>query len=54
MTDELYEIAYNCIVDWHYNQNRIFDSEFVFFHGTGTKNVFTTIYGGGGRVWEEE
>ena len=54
VTDELYEIAYRCMVDWHNGENRIFDHEFIYFHGTGRINVFTTTYGGGGRVWEEE
>lgn len=53
--EELYEIAYNCIVDWHNGENRVLDPEFTYFHGNGRINIFTTQYGGdGGRRWSEE
>lgn len=54
VTDELYEIAYDCIVNWHNNENRVFDKDYLYFTGNGRINVFTTSWGGGGRVWEEE
>lgn len=51
--DSLYQLAHDCLVDWHEGENRVLEPEFVFFHGTGRINVFTTAYGGG-RTWEEE
>lgn len=51
--DSLYDLAHACLVDWHCGGNRVLEPEFVFFHGTGRINVFTTEYGGGER-WAEE
>lgn len=51
--DALYELAYECMVDWHNGQNRVFDERFVFFTGNGRINIFTTEWGGG-DVWAEE
>lgn len=51
--DELYALAYECMVDWHNGENRVFDERFVFFTGNGRINVFTTEWGGG-EVWDKE
>lgn len=51
--DSLYAVAYGCLVDWHNGENRVFDSDYLYFHGNGVKNIFTTQYGGGER-WAEE
>ena len=53
--DNLYDLAYDCMVDWHNGEDRVLDPEFVFFHGNGRINIFTTKYGKDeGRRWEEE
>lgn len=51
--DELYKLAYDCVVDWHNGENRVFAPEFLYFTGNGKINVFTTEWGGG-REWAEE
>lgn len=50
--DNLYELAKQCLIDWHNGENRVFDSDYLYFHGNGVKNIFTTQYGGG-RTWAE-
>ena len=53
--DNLYDLARECIIDWHNGENRVLDPEFVFFHGNGRINIFTTKYGKDeGRRWAEE
>lgn len=51
--DSLYQLAHDCLIDWHNGENRVFDSDYLYFHGNGVKNIFTTEYGGGER-WAEE
>ena len=51
--DSLYQLAHDCLVDWHNGENRVLEPEFCFFTGNGVKNTFTTQYGGG-RAWSEE
>ena len=51
--DSLYQLAHDCLVDWHNGENRVLEPEFCFFTGNGVKNTFTTQYGGG-RTWSEE
>ena len=51
--DSLYQLAHDCLVDWHNGENRVLEPEFCFFTGNGRINVFTTEYGGG-DVWAEE
>ena len=53
VTDELYQLAYDCMVDWHNGENRVFGPEFMYFTGNGRINVFRTGYNSG-EVWEEE
>ena len=45
--DSLYEVAYSCLVDWHNGENRPFSKDYCFFYGDGSRNHFTTRYGGG-------
>lgn len=53
--DNLYDVAYSCMVDWHNGENRILEPEYVFFHGNGRINIFTTKYGKDeGKRWAEE
>jgi len=55
VTEELESLARECIIDWHNGENRVLDPEFVFFHGNGRINIFTTKYGKDeGRRWAEE
>ena len=49
----LYDVAKDCLMDWHNGENRVFGPEFLFFHGDGTKNHFTTAWNGG-EEWCEE
>ena len=51
--DSLYQIAQDCLIDWHNGENRVFDSDYLYFHGNGVKNIFTTEYGAG-EMWAEE
>lgn len=51
--DSLYNLAYGCLVDWHNEENRVLEPEFLYFTGNGRINIFTTEYGGGER-WAEE
>lgn len=51
--ESLYDVAYSCLVDWHNGENRVLDSDYLYFHGNGVKNIFTTQYGGG-EVWAKE
>ena len=43
----LYELAYQAMVDWHNGENRPFSADYCFFYGDGSRNHFTTRYGGG-------
>ena len=53
--DSLYDLACQAITDWHNGENRVLEPEFVFFHGNGRINIFTTQYGKDeGRRWAEE
>ena len=53
--DNLYDLARECIIDWHNGENRVLEPEFVFFHGNGRINIFTTQYGKDeGKRWAEE
>lgn len=52
--DSLYDLAYQAIADWHNGENRVLEPGFCFFFGTGSKNVFSTEYGGKGERWEQE
>lgn len=49
----LYELAYSCLEDWHNGENRVFGSEYCFFHGDGRINHFTTAWNGGSE-WTEK
>ena len=53
--DSLYDVAYDCLTDWHNGEDRVLEPEFVFFHGNGRINIFTTAYGTDeGERWAEE
>ena len=54
VTDELYDLARECIIDWHNGENRVLEPGFCFFYGNGRINIFSTEYGGKGQRWEEE
>ena len=55
VTEELADLARSCLIDWHNGENRVLEPEFVFFHGDGRINIFTTQYGKEeGRRWAEE
>ncbi len=54
VTEELEELARDCLTDWHRGEDRVLAPEFVYFFGDGTKNIFSTEYGGRGERWEME
>ena len=45
--DNLYEIAYQEIKDWHDGKPGVIGPEFCFFYGDGRRNHFSTAYQGG-------
>ena len=53
VTDELYQLAYDCMVDWHNGDNRVLEPEFLYFTGDGRINIFRTGWNSG-EVWAEE
>lgn len=53
VTDELYQLAYDCMVDWHNGENRVLEPEFLYFTGDGRINIFRTGWNSG-EVWAEE
>lgn len=53
-TDELQELARDCLTDWHYERDRVLEPGFYYYFGDGRINHFSTEYGGKGERWEEE
>lgn len=53
VTDELYDLACDCLTDWHNGENRVLEPEFLYFTGNGRINVFRTGWNSG-DVWAEE
>lgn len=51
--DNLYDLARECITDWHNGENRVLEPEFLYFTGNGRINVFRTGWNSG-DVWAEE
>lgn len=45
--DSLYDLAYECVLDWHCGRERVLDGEFLYFTGDGRVNTFTTEWNGG-------
>lgn len=54
VTEELAELARDCLTDWHRGEDRVLAPEFVFFFGNGRINIFSTEYGGKGERWDLE
>lgn len=50
--DSLYDLAKDCLIDWHNGENRVFGQEFLYFYGDGMRNHFTTAWNGG-KEWCE-
>lgn len=53
VTDELYDLAYDCLVDWHNGEDRVLEPDFLYFTGNGRINIFRTGYNSG-EVWDKE
>jgi hypothetical protein len=53
VTDELYDLAHECMVDWRNGENRVFSEDFLYFTGNGRINIFRTGWNSG-DVWAEE
>lgn len=47
VTEDLETLARECLTDWHNGENRVLEPEFLYFTGDGTRNHFTTEWGGG-------
>jgi hypothetical protein len=44
VTNELYDLARECIIDWHNGENRVLEPGFCFFFGNGRINIFSTPF----------
>lgn len=42
--DNLYEVAYSCMVDWHNGENRVLDPDMLWFSGDGKINHFRNAW----------
>ena len=54
--DNLYDVAYSCIVDWHNGENRILDPDMCWFSGWGRINHFRNawLFEDATKFWEEQ
>ena len=55
VTDELYQLAYDCMVDWHNGENRVLDEDMCFFSGWNGINHFRNAWltSEATKIWEE-
>lgn len=54
--DNLYDIAYSCMVDWHNGENRVLDEDMCWFSGRNGINHFRNawLFEEATKFWEEE
>ena len=54
--DNLYDVAYSCMVDWHNGENRILDPDMCWFSGWGRINHFRNawLFEDATKFWEEQ
>lgn len=54
--DNLYDVAYSCMVDWHNGENRILDEDMCWFSGWSNTNHFRNawLFEEATKFWEEE
>ena len=54
--DNLYDVAYSCIVDWHNGENRILDEDMCWFSGWNRINHFRNawLFEDATKFWEEQ
>ena len=54
--DNLYDIAYSCMVDWHNGENRVLDEDMCWFSGWNRINRFRNAwrFEEATKFWEEE
>ena len=54
--DNLYDVAYSCIVDWHNGENRILDPDMCWFSGWDRINHFRNawLFEDATKFWEEQ
>ena len=54
--DNLYDIAYSCMVDWHNGENRVLDPDMCWFSGRNGINRFRNawLFEEATKFWEEE
>lgn len=54
--ENLYEVAYSCMVDWHNGENRVLDEDMCWFSGWNRINHFRNAWltSEATKFWEEE
>ena len=54
--DNLYEVAYSCMVDWHNGENRVLDEDMCWFSGWNRINHFRNAWlsENATKFWEEQ
>lgn len=54
--DNLYDVAYSCIVDWHNGENRVLDEDMCWFSGWNRINHFRNawLFEDATKFWEEQ
>ena len=54
--ENLYDIAYSCMVDWHNGENRVLDEDMCWFSGWGGINHFRNAWLSekATKFWEEQ
>ena len=54
--DNLYDIAYSCMMDWHNGENRVLDEDRCWFSGRNGINHFRNawLFEEATKFWEEE
>lgn len=54
--DNLYDIAYSCMADWHNGENRVLDEDMCWFSGWDKINHFRNawLFEDATKFWEEE
>lgn len=54
--ENLYEVAYSCMVDWHNGENRVLDEDMCWFSGWNRINHFRNawLFEDATKLWEEQ
>lgn len=54
--ENLYDVAYSCMMDWHNGENRVLDPDMCWFSGWSNTNHFRNawLFEEATKFWEEE